>query len=89
MLGTFLFGYGFFRIIIDYFREYRTELLGLPPGQELNIAMSIGGIILIMWAVRKNYPRVKPLADDAVLNGFNIDIRKATRTKRSVLRALL
>jgi hypothetical protein len=51
--------------------------------------MSIGGIILIMWAVRKNYPRVKPLADDAVLNGFNIDIRKATRTKRSVLRALL
>ena len=89
MLGTFLFGYGFFRIFIDYFREYRTELLGLPPGQEFNIAMSIGGIILIMWAVRKNYPRVKPLADDAVLSGFNIDIRKATRTKRSVLRALL
>ena len=89
MLGTFLFGYGFFRIIIDYFREYRTELLGLPPGQEFNIAMSIGGIMLIMWAVRKNYPRVKPLADDAVLSGFNMDIRKATRTKRSVLRALL
>ncbi|MGB5561396.1 MAG: prolipoprotein diacylglyceryl transferase family protein [Sedimenticolaceae bacterium] len=89
MLGTFLFGYGFFRIIIDYFREYRTELLGLPPGQEFNIAMSIGGIILIMWAVRKNYPRVKPLADDAVRSGFNIDIRKATRTKRNILRALL
>jgi phosphatidylglycerol:prolipoprotein diacylglycerol transferase len=89
VLGSFLFGYGFFRIIIDYFREYRIELLGLPPGQEFNIAMSIGGIVLIIWAIRKRYPRVKPLPDDALLNALNIDIRKATRTKRIVLRAFL
>ena len=89
MLGTFLFGYGFFRIIIDFFREYRTEFMGLPPGQEFNIIMSISGIILIVWTIRKQYPKLKPLADDAVLSGLNIDIRKATRTKRIVLRALL
>lgn len=89
VLGGFLFGYGFFRIIIDYFREYRVDLFGLPPGQEFNIAMSVGGILLIIWAIRKQHPRVRPLPDDAVLNALNLDIRKATRTKRIVLRALL
>jgi len=89
VLGVFLFGYGFFRIIIDFFREYRVELMGLPPGQEMNIAMSLAGILLIIWVVKKDYPRVKSLADDAVLSGLNIDIRKATRFKRFILRALL
>lgn len=52
LLGVFLFGYGFFRIFIDFFREYRTELFGIPPGQEFNIGMSIAGIALIVWALR-------------------------------------
>lgn len=89
MLGTFLFGYGFFRIIIDFFREYRVDLWGLPPGQEFNIGMSVLGISLIFWSVKKQYPRVNPLAENAVLDGLNIDIRKATRTRRFILRALL
>lgn len=89
VLGSFLFGYGFFRIIVDYFREYRIELLGFPPGQEFNIAMTIAGTALIIWAIRGRRPRVTPLPDDAVLDALNIDIRKATRAKRFVLRALL
>ena len=89
MLGTFLFGYGFFRIIIDFFREYRMDLLGLPPGQEFNIGMSVLGILVIVWSLRRRYPRVNPLTDNAVVDGLNIDIRKATRTRRFILRALL
>ncbi|MHC4940428.1 MAG: prolipoprotein diacylglyceryl transferase [Planctomycetota bacterium] len=47
VLGWFLFGYGFLRIPIDFFREYRTDLFGFPPGQEFNLAMTIIGI----WSV--------------------------------------
>jgi phosphatidylglycerol:prolipoprotein diacylglycerol transferase len=89
MLGTFLLGYGFFRIIIDFFREYRVDLWGLPPGQEFNIGMSVLGIALIIWSVKKQQLRVNPLADNAVIDGLNIDIRKATRTRRFILRVLL
>jgi len=89
LLGIFLFGYGFFRIFIDFFREYRTDLFGLPPGQEFNITMSIVGIALIVWAIKKQQPGVKPVTKSAVLNGLNIDVRKATRIRRIILRAFL
>ena len=89
MLGTYLLGYGFFRTIIDFFREYRMDLWGMPPGQGFNIGMILLGIALIFWSVKKQYPRVNPLANNAVLDGMNIDIRKATRTRRFVLRVLL
>ena len=48
MLGHFLFWYGFLRIFVDLFREYRVELLGFPPGQEFNVFMALvgGGILL-------------------------------------------
>lgn len=39
-LGTFLIGYGFFRIFVDFFREYRVDFFGLPPGQAFNIGMT-------------------------------------------------
>lgn len=89
LLGIFLFGYGFFRIFIDFFREYRTELLGLPPGQEFNIGMSIVGIILIVWAFKRRYAGVKPLTRSAFADGLNMDVRAATRVRRLVLRVLL
>ena len=50
VLGHFILWYGFLRIFVDLFREYRTDLLGLPPGQEFNILMTIVGLVLIMWA---------------------------------------
>jgi phosphatidylglycerol:prolipoprotein diacylglycerol transferase len=89
MLGTFLFGYGFFRILVDFFREYRVEFFGLPPGQGFNIVMAVAGIALIAWALRRGSPRVQPLPDDALRSGLDIDVRRATRTKRILLRALL
>ena len=89
MLGVFLFGYGFFRIFVDYFREYRTDLFGLPPGQEFNIGMAVVGAALIIWSIKKRGPGVNPLTKSAVLNGLNIDVRRATRSRRFILRALL
>ena len=89
LLGTFLFAYGFFRIFIDFFREYRTELFGLPPGQEFNIGMSIIGVLLIIWALRKGEAGVKPLTRSAISSGLNMDVRRATRIRRLILRALL
>jgi len=50
VLGHFILWYGFLRIFVDLFREYRTDLFGLPPGQEFNIVMSIVGLALIVWA---------------------------------------
>jgi len=89
LFGAFLVGYGFFRVIIDFFREYRTELFGLPPGQEFNIVMTAIGIILIVRAIRRREPTVPPLTGDAVRVGLNMDIRQATRTRRMLLRLLL
>ncbi len=89
LLGAFLFCYGFFRIFIDFFREYRTELFGLPPGQEFNIGMSVAGIALIIWAIRRRHPGVQPVTRSDVLAGINMDVRRATRVRRIILRALL
>lgn len=52
VLGHFILWYGFLRIFVDLFREYRTDLLGLPPGQEFNILMTIVGLALIVWAYK-------------------------------------
>lgn len=89
MLGTFLVGYGFLRIFIDFFREYRTEIFGLPPGQEFNIGMTLLGISLIVMAYRKRQAGVRPLTLSAISDGYALDVRKATRFKRLIFRALL
>jgi phosphatidylglycerol:prolipoprotein diacylglycerol transferase len=52
VLSHFILWYGFLRIFVDLFREYRTELIGLPPGQEFNILMSILGLVLLVWAYK-------------------------------------
>ncbi len=52
VLGHFILWYGFLRIFVDLFREYRTELIGFPPGQEFNVLMSIAGVVLLVWAYR-------------------------------------
>jgi hypothetical protein len=51
--------------------------------------MSIAGVILIIWAVKRDYAGVKPLAMSALANGLNMDVRKATRIRRLILRVLL
>ena len=37
---------------MDLFREYPTTLFGLATGQGLNIAMAVGGLLIIVWSYR-------------------------------------
>lgn len=56
LLGHFLFWYGFLRIFVDLFREYRVTLFYLGPGQEFNIFMSVLGLVLLVLGYRKKWP---------------------------------
>lgn len=56
LLGHFLFWYGGLRLWIDQFREYRVELFGFAPGQELNLLMAVVGAGLLVWAYRRRRP---------------------------------
>lgn len=89
LLGAFLFGYGFFRIFIDFFREYRMELLGLPPGQEFNVGMSVVGMVLIVLAIKRRYAEVKPSTKPVLASGFNVERGRSMQIRRLVLAALL
>ncbi|MBI5257233.1 MAG: prolipoprotein diacylglyceryl transferase [Burkholderiales bacterium] len=55
--GAFLFGYGVFRFIAEYFREPDAHLgllaLGMSMGQWLCVPMVIGGVGLWLWAARR------------------------------------
>ena len=53
MVGHFFFWYAFLRIFVDVFREYPTTLFGLATGQGLNIAMAVGGLLVIVWSYRR------------------------------------
>jgi phosphatidylglycerol:prolipoprotein diacylglycerol transferase len=47
LTAHFILWYGFLRIFVDFFREYRIELMGFPPGQEFNLIMTVIGIGLL------------------------------------------
>lgn len=53
IVSHFLLWYGFLRIFVDFFREYRTSFYGFPPGQEFNILMTVLGSCLLFWFYRK------------------------------------
>jgi phosphatidylglycerol:prolipoprotein diacylglycerol transferase len=52
----FIFWYGFFRIFIDFFREYPTNLFGIATGQAFNLLMTGLGAFLLFWFSRKQIP---------------------------------
>jgi len=60
--GLFLLGYGSFRFFVEFFREPDQHIglyeggfsLGVSQGQILSAPMIIGGIALMVWAVRRN-----------------------------------
>lgn len=52
IVAHFILWYGFLRIFVDFFREYRTNFLGFPPGQEFNIFMTVVGLCLLFWFYR-------------------------------------
>jgi phosphatidylglycerol:prolipoprotein diacylglycerol transferase len=47
--GCFLVGYGGLRFIVDEFRDYESQLLGLGPGQWFNLAMAVSGLFVLVW----------------------------------------
>lgn len=49
LTAHFILWYGFFRIFIDIFRDYRTDIIGIPPGQIFNASMAIIGVALLFW----------------------------------------
>jgi phosphatidylglycerol:prolipoprotein diacylglycerol transferase len=52
LTAHFILWYGFLRVFVDIFREYRTNLYGLPPGQEFNILMALTGVGMLLWFYR-------------------------------------
>ena len=62
--AAFLFGYGLFRFIAEYFREPDAHLgllsLGMSMGQWLCLPMIAAGVGLWLWAHRKARPGVPP-----------------------------
>lgn len=52
LVAHFILWYGFLRIFVDFFREYRTDFLGFPPGQEFNIIMTLAGLSLLVYFYR-------------------------------------
>lgn len=83
VFGHFVLWYGFLRIWVDFFREYRTDFLGLPPGQEFNAFMSLLGLGLIVWAYgRRDRAReaVRPVArssEPSAKTGSNLWVRRS------------
>lgn len=53
IVAHFLLWYGFLRIFVDFFREYRTTFFGFPPGQGFNVLMTVVGSCLLFWFYRK------------------------------------
>jgi len=55
--GAFLFGYGIFRFIAEYFREPDSFLgllaLNMSMGQWLCVPMIVAGLLIILWSRRR------------------------------------
>lgn len=60
--GLFLFGYGTFRFLVEYVRQPDAQL-GLfgdwiSMGQILSLPMVIGGLLMMLWAFKRNLLRL-------------------------------
>jgi len=55
-LATFVFLYAFLRFLVDLFRDYESDWLGLDRGQYFNLAMAIVGLGLLVWFARNKRP---------------------------------
>jgi phosphatidylglycerol:prolipoprotein diacylglycerol transferase len=49
LAAHFILWYGFFRFLIDFLRDYRADLLGLPSGQWFNVSMVAIGLGMLVW----------------------------------------
>lgn len=66
--AAFLFGYGLFRFIAEYWREPDSQLgflsLGLSMGQWLSLPMILAGVALWLWARRRGVSDLQEPTDD-------------------------
>ena len=53
IVAHFILWYGFLRIFVDLFRDYRTDFFGFPPGQEFNILMTLTGLAMLVYFYRR------------------------------------
>ncbi|MFZ9038878.1 MAG: prolipoprotein diacylglyceryl transferase [Gammaproteobacteria bacterium] len=72
LVAHFILWYGFLRFFVDFFREYRSSMFGLPPGQEFNLLMTLIGVGMLIWLYRKARPA------DAAERSPGIEARVAT-----------
>ncbi len=89
LLGHFILWYGFLRIFVDFFREYRTDFLGLPPGQGFNLTMTVLGIVILMWAYRRTTTKVPGGTPSIALTSPNTNPGKRPWGRRFVFLILL
>ena len=70
VVANFILWYGFLRIFIDFFREYRSSFYGFPPGQQFNILMTLIGVGMLVWIYRRAGDSTDS-AERAIVNKVN------------------
>lgn len=78
LVAHFILWYGFLRFFVDFFREYRSSMFGLPPGQEFNMLMTLIGIGMLIWLYRRARPA------DAAERPPGVEGRVATGSEKGV-----
>lgn len=77
IVAHFILWYGFLRIFVDFYREYRTDFLGFPPGQEFNVFMTVIGVGLLFLFYRK-----KKSTEDTTIPASSYSISSAMFLRR-------
>ena len=89
LVAHFILWYGFLRIFIDFFREYRSSLYGLPPGQEFNILMTVIGIGLLIRCYRREKMPAQANAPPAKLEAPGVESMSGPWMKKLIFLVLL
>ena len=78
LAASFVLLYGLLRFLIDFLRDYRADLLGLPSGQWFNVAMVVIGAGMLLWIYRRP-------SQDAVMRDLDWSLYDAMMAKPTVL----
>jgi phosphatidylglycerol:prolipoprotein diacylglycerol transferase len=89
IVAHFILWYGFLRIFVDFFREYRTDLFGLPPGQEFNLFMTVFGTGMLFWSYRRKKHREEITIASHSPDEYSVKTARLIWFKRFVLMLLL
>jgi phosphatidylglycerol:prolipoprotein diacylglycerol transferase len=62
--GAFLFLYAGLRLLVDLFRDYEGGWLGVGQGQYFNLIMAAIGLVVLVWALRRDLPGIPFISPD-------------------------